>query len=100
MEGKQQVNDLLNKTNAIDDALLKLEKAMLILGKWDEDYSFNNNPTPQAALEFAKGIRSGDDLEGKQSFKWFREYNTITTLINIASDYVYESKRTLEKVNR
>lgn len=100
---KELKHELFEQTNLMEDVLDKLDKADLILGHWENEYSFYENPDPRAAIEWGSKVPSqNQDPEkvkrhGEQSYKWFLEYNTIFQLIRIVSDYVYESRQLLQK---
>ena len=67
----------------------KLEKAETLLHSWTEDYLFANRPNPKLIFGGA------DSIEKEQAVKWNREYDQITTLIQIVKDYVGDAKNVL-----
>lgn len=100
---KELSHELFEQETAIENVIEKLEKASLVLSRWEQEYSFSEAPDPRAAIRWGSQVPSqnqDDEKEkehGKQSFKWFCEYNYIFQFISIVSDYVYESKKLLEK---
>jgi hypothetical protein len=90
-------HELFDKTTVIEEVLSKLKKATTILSQWEEEYSFSENPDPRAAIEYSGNLTNDKHKRGQQSHTWIFEYDRIWTLVSIASDYVSESKRILEK---
>lgn len=90
--------ELYEQTSEVEDALAKLVKASLILGRWMTEFVFTERPDPGEAAK-CRTIRAPEErsVQGKQSLKWCYEYNQIIGLIDIAFDYVHESKKLLEK---
>jgi len=91
-------NKLYEQTITLENVLLKLEKAETVLNYWEDEYSFNENPTPQAAIEWKSQIPDDKDIHGEESYKWYWNYGYIVQFISIAEDYVYESKNLLKQV--
>lgn len=88
---------LLEQTDAIAQALIKLERANLILGEWLTDYGFGESPDPY--LCFNSNLPSNDARKAEAN-KWFYEYDKILGFIEIAGDYVHETKKVLEEAIR
>jgi len=86
-------DELYKKTMALEDILIKLEKANTVLGHLENNYIFSENPTPHAAIKWADTNLNDEDANGKQSHKWYWDYDFIVQLISIACDYVYASKK-------
>ncbi len=85
--------ELSGKTAAIESAVLELDKAITVLNHWMDAYLYFEKPDPKAAMDW--GSRAGRGPHYDQSAQWYMEYNKITKFINIASDYVYNSKEIL-----
>jgi len=84
-------HELYMQTTEVENALVKLDKASLILGHWMNEYVFTERRwTARTPEEKPKN--------GDQSVKWFYEYSRIIGFIDIVQDYVFESKKLLEKV--
>lgn len=93
METKRELNRVVNE---VETVLHDLEKASTILNHWTDKYLFYKKPDPRAAIAWG----SKDDpptVHENQSAQWFIEYKLITQFIEIASDYVQESKERLRK---
>lgn len=95
-------NKLFKQTDAIEEVLLKLNKANMLLGLWTERYDFYSAPDPRLAIAGAAHTSTGKLSDDKkrlmtESMIWFSDYPTITGLIDIIFDYVYESKEALSK---
>ena len=89
--------ELLDQTDGVHEAIGKLKKASFILNHWEEEYGFTDRPNPKAAIAWGSSIRPEKSIAAEQSFKWFYEYNRIYEFIDIVRDYVFESKKLLEK---
>ena len=76
---------------------MKLDKASLILGHWINEYVFSESPNPNKAANYSASIRPEENIGAEQSCKWFYEYGQIIGLVDIVSDYVFESRKLLEK---
>lgn len=94
-EIKESLSRLWDKNNAIEDALNKLDKADIVLQHWTQEYSYSERPNPRAAIDWWNGI--DESRAANQSAAWFREYNYIFEFIQIAFDYIIESKKILEE---
>ena len=68
-----------NVTDCIIDAYLKLEKGLLVLGDLTTEHSFDG--------DFTDEVREA----------WTFEYHRITTLMDIAFDYMSEARFVLEQ---
>ena len=92
-------HELLMQVSEVESALVKLDKASLILDHWKHEYAFSESPDPRKALNCWTS-RSPEEMNtnSKQSLKWFHEYSQIIGFVDIVSDYVFESKKLLEKV--
>lgn len=94
-KGKDEVmRRVHSKTNAIENAIGKLDKADIILQHWTQEYSYSEKPDPKAAIDWFHGDKS---LKARQSAAWFHDYNYIFDFIDIVFDYVLESKKILEE---
>lgn len=91
-------HELFEQTSKVENALIKLDKAQLILGHWTDEYAFNEKPDPAEAVKHWTSESREKNINRDQSCKWFHEYSQIIGLIDIAFDYVFESKKLLEKV--
>jgi len=90
-------NELFERTSEVENVLIKLDKASLILDHWMHEYVFSEKPDIGEAVKYW-GTRSEErNINGEQSCKWFYEYNLIIGFVDIVSDYVFESKKILEK---
>lgn len=89
--------ELFDQISEIENALIKLDKAQLILGHWTDEYSFAKKPDPVEAVKRVTSNSREKSIHGEQSCRWFYEYSQIIGLIDIAFDYVFESKKILEK---
>lgn len=83
--------------NVIDSVLLDLEKAVLLLENWLQDYSFSEKPDARAAVAYGMRVPDDNDIKGYNSSKWFYEYDRIVKTIDIVDDYIWKSKKKLEK---
>lgn len=90
--------ELLNQTTEVENALVKLEKANLILGRWMNEYVFVDKPDPREAVKRGESKSGEKNIKADDSFKWFYDYNQIIGLLDIAFDYVHESKELLKNV--
>lgn len=90
------IRDEWNLKTELEEVLTKLEKANYILSKWIEDYGFAERPDPRAAL--ACSSEKDRSEKAVQAFQWYYDYENILTMIEIAFDYVYESKKALSQV--
>jgi hypothetical protein len=89
--------EVIDQGDAIGSALDKLKKANMILSDWTQEYGFIHQPDPRKAME-SEAFKSEEGYgEAVDSRKWFHEYNRIYQFIDIVYDYVYESKKILEK---
>jgi hypothetical protein len=91
-------HELFLQTSEIERVLLKLDKANMLLGLWANEYMSCDIPSPAEALKSWTAIHPERTTKTEQSFKWFYDYSRITGIIDIVSDYVYESREMLEKV--
>ena len=92
-------HELFETRTAIEGALAKLEKADTLLSYWTQDYSFAEKLDPRAAIAYWSG--SDKSQEAEQAAMWFWEYNQIFTIVDIAFDYLLETKKILnEAINR
>ncbi|HZK52963.1 MAG TPA: hypothetical protein VFC84_01980 [Desulfosporosinus sp.] len=89
--------ELSKQTSEVEDAMLKLRKAMVILEYWTDEYGFQDKPEPLQAVMYRETILPEKNIRAEQSCKWFYEYNRIYQFIDIVRDYVYESKELLGK---
>ncbi|KUO72560.1 MAG: hypothetical protein APF81_13345 [Desulfosporosinus sp. BRH_c37] len=92
-------HELYMQTTEVENALVKLDKASLILGHWMNEYVFTERPDPgEAVKRWTARTPEEKPKNGDQSVKWFYEYSRIIGFIDIVQDYVFESKKLLEKV--
>ena len=83
---KEKANDELIETReALEELDYYNDKVSFLISEWISDYSFNEKPDPQAALQWAR--ENIDNRHCQQSAKWFWEYNRIHELIEIGLDY-------------
>ncbi len=80
----------------VEDVICELEKAMVVLNHWTNEYSFHDKPDPRAAIRVGEGQK--EDKHGEQSALWYYDYTTITQFINIVGDYVYDSIEQLKEL--
>ena len=96
-ETKKKYRDL---SNLIFNCSVEIDKTLIILEHWIQEYSFYKNPDPWAAIRWnsqvSKENEDEDKEHGEQSFKWFHEYNYIFNFIDIVFDYVYKVGQELE----
>lgn len=96
-------HELFETRTAIEDALVKLEKADTLLSYWTQEYGFAEKPDPRAAIRWGSQVPSqNQDPEkvkrhGEQSYKWFLEYNMIFQFVDMAFDYIISTKEILNK---
>ncbi|MEL7657077.1 MAG: hypothetical protein AAGU75_14365, partial [Bacillota bacterium] len=64
----------LDQVVAIENALIKLEKAELLLAHWTQEYGFNKKPDPQAAIDWGQSKGGAQTKEQSNSAKWYWEY--------------------------
>lgn len=96
MENLKAVNqELVMAKDLISIIEHNLEKADFILSIWVEEYNFDEKPDPRAAIEYM--TRRNQDPHGKQSAKWFWEYNRIQNFIEIAMDYITNSQKLIKQ---
>jgi|HigsolmetaGSP11D_1036233.scaffolds.fasta_scaffold00512_2 hypothetical protein len=95
---KEPRHELFELTTVVENTLIKLKKAKLLLDDWTQEYGFCENPTPHAAI--AWGAKKASELTRteKDSVKWYWEYEKIFGFIEIVHDYIYESQQALENV--
>lgn len=91
-------HESFNQISNVENALIKLDRASMILGHWTDEYVFTEKPNPREAVKWLTSMGS-EGITGKsgQSVKWFYEYNQIIGFVDIAFDYVFECKKLLEK---
>ncbi len=77
------------------DLEYNIEKISFLLGEWIDDYSFCEKPDPIAAIDYAQLSRK--DRHGEQSMKWFWEYDRVHELVEIAMDYVRDTRELIEE---
>lgn len=96
-EAKKKYRDL---SNLIFNCSVDIDKAAMILSHWTQEYGFSEKPDPRAALRWGSQVpnqnNDKDKEHGKESFKWFLEYDSIYSFIDIVSDYVYKTQQALE----
>ncbi len=95
-EAKNKYRDL---SNLIVSCSVEIDKTLIILEHWIQEYGFNEKPDPRAALRWSSQVpkeNEDEDKHGEQSFKWFHEYNYIFNFIDIVFDYVYKVGQELE----
>jgi len=98
MKTQEELNDeLFKQTSAVENALMALEKANMILGHWEHEYVFADRPNPVEAARIWTSKSNEENKGANQSCKWFFEYNLIIGFVDIVHDYVSESKKLLEK---
>ncbi|MGE5397517.1 MAG: hypothetical protein ACM3MK_08295 [Chitinophagales bacterium] len=88
-------DELFEQTTVIEQALLNLEKADILLNHWMQEYLYYEKPDPHAALAWSSGLEKGPHQT--QSAQWYYEYESITQFISIVSDYVHNTKKELVK---
>lgn len=92
-------HELFKQTSEVEDVLVKLDKASMLLGHWEAEYVFANRPDLREAVKgWTSRAPEEESIKAEQSLKWFYEYSQIIGLVDIAFDYVIESKKLLEKV--
>lgn len=96
-ETKKKYRDL---SNLIVSCSVEIDKTLIILEHWIQEYGFYEKPDPWAAIRWSSQVpkenKDEDKEHGKQSFKWFHEYNYIFNFIDIVFDYVYKVGQELE----
>lgn len=85
---------LWERTNAIEEALIRLKKASLLLSHWTQEYGFYESPNPR--LIFDNTVPNSDKFK-LQAFKWFWEYNYIFYFVDMVEDYIFETQKILEE---
>ena len=96
-------HELFETRTAIEDALIKLEKADTLLSYWTQEYGFADKPDPRAAIRWGSQVPSqnqDDEKEkehGKQSYKWFYEYDMIFNFVDMAFDYIIATQEILKR---
>jgi len=96
-------HELFETRTAIEIALVKLEKADTLLNYWVQEYSFAEKPDPRAAIRWGSQVPTqNQDPErvkehGKQSCKWFYEYDMIFNFVDMAFDYIIATQEILNK---
>ncbi|WP_407308781.1 hypothetical protein [Desulfosporosinus sp. SB140] len=91
-------HELFMQTSEVESALLKLDKANMLLGHWMHEYAFREIPDPYKAIQCQSTKSPEERSKKEQHFKWFYDYTKIVGFIDIVADYVYESRILLEKV--
>lgn len=86
----------LDQITAMEETLIELEKARLLLAHWTQEYEFNKKPDPKAAADWWLSNREAQTKEQSDSVKWYWEYDMIFGLVDIAFDYVRGSQKMLE----
>ncbi len=96
---KSLKHGLFETRTDIETALIKLEKAHTLLSHWTQEYEFNQKPDPRAALEWGRSLKDepGRTALGSFSAKWYWEYNTIYSFVDMVFDYVIEAQELLNK---
>ncbi len=96
MENAQDLKQtLFNRTCAIEQAFIDLNKAVTILEYWTNAYNYHEKPDPRAAIAYGSGVAK--EPHYGQSAQWFYEYETIVRYIDIAHDYVHSAKAELAR---
>jgi len=91
-------HELFMQTSEVENALVKLDKASLILGCWMSEYVFVERPDLSEAVKgWTSRAPEERSVKAEQSCKWFYEYSQIIGLVDIVFDYVHESRKLLEK---
>lgn len=96
-------HELFETRTAIEYALIKLERADTLLNHWTQEYGFVDNPDPRAAIRWGSQVPSqnqDDEREkthGKQSYKWFFEYDFIFNFVEMAFDYIIATQEILSR---
>ncbi|MCO5381809.1 MAG: hypothetical protein NHB14_27255 [Desulfosporosinus sp.] len=99
MKTQEELQIELNKrTLEAENAILKLDKANMLLGHWMNEYAFVDKPDPMEAVKYWSSKAEERTKIGEQSLKWFHDYGQIIGFVDIVSDYIYESRKLLEKV--
>lgn len=88
-------HELLETKTAIENALVKLDKADTLLNHWTQEYGFSEKPDPRAAVAYWSG--ANESREGEQAATWCWEYKKIFTVVEIAFDYILKAKEILRK---
>lgn len=88
--------ELINRSDALEETLIRLNKANIILNNWLQEYAFPANPDLGAALSYWNSKPGERSQAENSSVKWLCGYNQIYGFIDIAHDYIYESKKALE----
>lgn len=91
-------HELYEQTFAVENTIMNLDKANMLLNLWITEYVFTDQPDLGEAVKHWTSKPSEErNIKGEQSVKWFHEYRKIVGLVDIVSDYVFESKKLLEK---
>ncbi|TEB05862.1 hypothetical protein Psch_02904 [Pelotomaculum schinkii] len=91
---KKSKEELFEQTVAIENALLKLEKADTLLNHWLQEYGFHEKPDPSL---ISSARTPSNAMRKAQAQKWYWEYDYIFKFIDIVSNYVDESKNLLSQ---
>jgi hypothetical protein len=97
-EGIGEVGGAAASEDTIEKALVELNWANVVLGDLVNKYSFYAAPDPEKALAYRAMVSDKEkNLEEKQSFQWYYDYNAIISFLQIAYDYTLKAQETLNK---
>jgi hypothetical protein len=85
------------RTITLEKALIKLENADMLLSHWVAVYGFSRKPDPKLIFDNTEGDEELDRLK-MQAFTWFVEYWKIYQFVDMALDYIQDSRDILEQV--
>lgn len=87
--------ELLKKVDALHESVNDIDKVILILEDWENEYFFNERPNVELIFDINTGV---EDVEKQQALKWYWEYHVIVGYIQIVKDYVYKVENSLKDV--
>ena len=88
--------ELLAKIDGANRAMEKIEKADFLLKNWVDDYGYIEKPCYNAAMDYWNG--SDESRHAKQSATWLWDYDLIFIYVDMAKDYVFETKNILKEI--
>ncbi len=77
-----------NITDCLDFASISLEKGLLVLGELTDEYDFSERPIVEL------------NTANSEAEKLIYDYHRIITFIQIANDYVFNTKELIEKAQQ
>ncbi|MFZ3129732.1 MAG: hypothetical protein WA125_01155 [Desulfosporosinus sp.] len=57
-------SEVIDRTDAMENAIILLEKASMILSHWTQEYVFNEKPNPRKAVECGASMSREERSKG------------------------------------